>query len=133
MNPVVERCKTEKDCLVLAENAKKKGRIDIVDEANLRAVQLRQEEYRDTGRRPDIDYHACGLKDGEIIYLPDLDIEVEVYSHRKLFFEGTDTYITTIEKELISRGLARIKVVAKWRIKNTDELLNDAYERAYPK
>ena len=133
MNPIVERCKTEKDCLVLAENAKKKDRIDIVDEANLRAVQLRQVDYRDTGRRPDIDYHACGLKSGEMIYLPDVNVEAEVYSHRTLLFEGVETYITTIEKELISRGLARIKVVTKWRIKKTDELLNDAYESAYPK
>lgn len=31
MNPIVERCRTEKDCLVLANNARKKGRIDIVD------------------------------------------------------------------------------------------------------
>ena len=133
MNAIVERCRTEKDCLVLADNARKKGRIDIVDEANLRASQLRQQEYHDTGRRPDIDYHACGLKTGEIIYLPDSDVEAEVYTHRTLLFEGEENYITTIEKELISRGLARINVAAKWRIKKTGELLNDAYERAYPK
>ena len=28
MNPIVERCKTEKDCLVRAENAKKTGVVD---------------------------------------------------------------------------------------------------------
>jgi hypothetical protein len=29
MNPIVERCKTEKECLVLAGNAQRKGRTDI--------------------------------------------------------------------------------------------------------
>lgn len=133
MNPIVERCKTEKDCLVLAENAKNKGRIDIVDEANTRAVELRQQGYRDTGKRPSIDYHACGLKDGDKIYLPDIDIEAQVWSHRKLLFEGCDTYITTIERDLISRGLPNTKIANKWRIQATDEVLNDAYNRAYPK
>ena len=133
MDSIVERCKTEKECLILAENARKKGRMDIVCEANLRAVQFRQQEYRDTGRRPSIDYHACELDDGDIIYLPEINIEAEVYSHRKLLFEGTDTYFTTIEKKLISRGIPSRQVRNKWRIQATDELLNDAYNRAYPK
>ena len=133
MNPIVERCKTEKDCLVLAENAKKKGRIDIVDEANIRAVELRQQGYRDTGKRPSIDYHACGLKDGDKIYLPDIDIKVQVYTHRTLLFEGSETYITLIEKELISRGFSNAKIANKWRVRATDEVLNDVYNRVWPK
>ena len=133
MNPLVEGCKTEKACLRLARNAERKGRIDIVDEANLRAAQFRQEEYRSAGKRPSIDYHACGLKGGDLIYLPDIDIKVQVYTHRTLLFEGSETYITLIEKELISRGFPNTKIANKWRVLATDEVLNDVYNRVWPK
>ena len=130
---ILDKCKTEQDCLTLAKNARAKNRQDIVDAANLKAALIRQEAYKKTGRRPDIDYHACGLKDGELIYLPDLNIEAEVFTHRTLFFEGTEIYITPLEKKLIDKGYPRKQIVNKWRNKQTNELVNDAYNKVYPK
>ena len=133
MDKYLDRCKTEQDCLNLAKNARERNRNDIADAANLKASLIRQEEFKKTGRRPDIDYHACGLKDGDLIYLPDLNIDAKVYTHRTLLFEGAEIYITPLEEKLLDRGFTRKQVVAKWRIKKTDELLNDAYNKAYPK
>ena len=131
MHPLVEKCKTEIDCLALAKNARRKNRDDIADDANLRAAELRRENFRNGGRRPDIDYYICGLKDGSIIYLPEINIEAKVWSHRTLFFEGSEIYITPLEAKLMERGFPRKKIANRWRSKDTDELINDSYNKAY--
>tara|TARA_B100000780_G_C21113015_1_gene449971 strand:- start:210 stop:617 length:408 start_codon:yes stop_codon:yes gene_type:complete len=131
MHPLIEKCKTEKDCLALAKNARRKNRDDIADDANLRAAELRRENFRNGGRRPDIDYHICGLKDGSIIYLPEINIEAKVWSHRTLFFEGSEIYITPLEAKLMEKGFPRKKIANRWRSKDTGELVNDLYNKAY--
>ena len=131
MDPIIKTCKTLKDCLNLADNARKKGRPDIADQANMRAAEIRRDGCRDGGRRPDIDYHICGLKDGDVIYLPELDIDARVYSHRTLLFEGSEIYITPLETKLIDRGLPRSKIANRWRSKESGELVNDMYNKAY--
>ena len=133
MDEIVLKCKTVRDCEKLAENAKRLGNQNIVDEANLRAAQFRKKEYDNGGRRPDIDYHIIGLKDGDAIYLPGLDIEATVYSHRTLWYKNREIYITPLEEELISQGHPSRLVRGKWRVRSNDRLINDAYTEIYPK
>ena len=133
MDERVKRCKTVKDCEILARNAKRIGNQNIVDEANLRAAQFRKKEYDNGGRRPDIDYHIIGLKDGDAIYLPELDIEATVCSHRTLWYKNREIYITPLDEELISQGHPSRLIRGKWRMKSNDRLINDAYNEIYPK
>lgn len=134
MDPRIKKLKTEKECLNFARNAEERGMRDLVDEANLRASLIRREDYKSRGRRPDIDYHIIGLKNDDAIYLPNVDIEASVFSHRTLLFKGSEIYITPLEESLINKGgLKRNQVVGKWRCKKTDELIDDMYRRIYPR
>ena len=134
MDQRIEKLKTEKECINFAKNAAERGMKNLVDESNLKASLIRQEVYKRGGRRPDIDYHIIGLKNDDIIYLPDTDIEASVFSHRTLLFQGSEEYITNIEKDLIEKkGFKRKQVISKWRCKKTDELINDMYLKIYPK
>ena len=79
MDKRIEKLKTEKECINFARNAAERGMKNLVDEANLKASLIRQEIYKGGGRRPDIDYHIIGLKNDDVIYLPDIDIEASVF------------------------------------------------------
>ena len=70
----------------------KQGESDLFHHANYRAALLRKRDYELAGRRPDIDYHILGLKNGDEIYLPDTDIVASVFSHRTLLYQGRDIY-----------------------------------------
>ena len=74
------------------------------------------------------------VKNDDAIYLPNVDIEASVFSHRTLLFKGSEIYITPLEESLINKGgLKRNQVVGKWRCKKTDELIDDMYRRIYPR
>jgi|SaaInlStandDraft_1057018.scaffolds.fasta_scaffold289179_1 hypothetical protein len=134
MHPVLEKAKTEKECLNFADNAKKKGRTDLVDEANYRAALLRKESFKNGAPRPHIDYHILGLKDGDTIYLPNTKIEATIHSHRTLLFEGSEIYITRLETMLREeRGFTSSETRGKWRCKKTDIVLDERYAEIYPK
>ena len=134
MHPVLEKAKTEKECLNFAENAKKKGRTDLVDEANYKAALLRKEAFKNGGKRPDIDYHILGLKDGDTVYLPDTKIEATIQSHRTLLFEGSEFHFTPLETMLREdRGFKYSEIRRKWRCKKTDMVLAERYAEIYPK
>jgi len=128
----IASCKTSKECEAYSKKLKKAGFEEAADMANLRAAQLRKQEYDNGGRRPDIDYHIIGLKDGDVIYLPELDIEATVYSHRTLWYENREIYVTPLQEKLISSGCPSRLVRGKWRMRSNDRLINDAYMEIYP-
>jgi hypothetical protein len=129
----IASCKTAEECEAYSKKLKKEGFQEAADKANLRAAQLRKQEYDNGGRRPDIDYHILGLKDGDAIYLPELDIEATVCSHRTLWYKNREIYITPLEEELISQGHPSRLIRNKWRMRSNDRLINDAYTEIYPK
>jgi hypothetical protein len=100
--------------------------------ATKRIIQLRKNDAELSERRPDIDYHILGLKNGDEIYLPETDVVASIFSHRTLSYKGREVYISALEDELIEH-LPRRLVVAKWRTRNTNENLNDLYNKAFPK
>jgi len=124
---------SEKKCLTLAKNAEKRGRHDLAEAAHYRAAELRAEADIKAGRRPDIDYHYIGLRNGDKIILNSIGVEAEVFSHRTLIYKGREVYITPLEAELLKDGHPRKSVVAKWTVEQTGELLDDLYEKTYGK
>jgi len=133
MEEWIAGCKTSEKCEGYSKKLKEEGFQELADKANLRAAQLRKQEYDNGGRRPDIDYHIIGLKDGDVIYLPELDIEATVYSHRTLWYKNREIYITPLEEELISQDHPSRLIRHKWRMRSNDRLINDAYTEIYPK
>ena len=133
MDEWIAGCNTSQECEAYSKKLKKNGLGELADKANFRAAQLRKQEYDSGGRRPDIDYHIIGLRDGDAIYLPELDIEVTVYSHRTLWYKNREIYITPLEEELISQGHPSRLIRNKWRMRSNDRLINDAYTEIYPK
>ena len=133
MDPRVQRLKTIKSCETFAVNAEKRNYPDLANQARFRASQLRLQGFRDGERRPDIDYHIIGLKNGDDIWLRDLNITASVASHRTLFYQGREIYLTPLEAELIEAGHPSNKVRNNWRVKANDELINDLYNAIYPK
>lgn len=127
----IKLLKTEKQCLNLAKNAKSKGREDIAEAALRRAEEIRIEAAIKSGRRPDINYHYIGLKNGDKLVIEDIGVEVEVYSERTLSYKGREIYITPLEDELIASGIPRKSIVGKWVVQKTGEILNDLYEIVY--
>jgi hypothetical protein len=123
--------KTERECLNLAKNAKKKGREDLEIAALNRAEEIKIEAGIESGRRPDINYHYIGLKNGDKLVLKDIGVEAEVYSERTISYKGREVYITPLEDELVASGHSRKSVVNKWIVKETGEVLNDLYQAAY--
>jgi hypothetical protein len=122
---------TEAECLQLAKNAEAKGDHELAEKSRYRAAQLRFEADIKAGRRPDIDYHFIGLKNGDKILLKDIGEEAEILTHRTLLFKGSEIYITPLENKLIKAGHPRKLVVGKWEVKRTGENLNDLYELKY--
>lgn len=122
---------TVKECLNLAKNARNKGREDIAVAAEHRAEEIRIEAAIKDGRRPDINYHFIGLKNGDKLVIEDIGVEAEVYTDRTLSYKGREVYITPLEDDLIAAGYPRKSIVAKWVVQKTGELLNDLYEAAY--
>lgn len=133
MDGRVVNLKTVKSCENFARNSVKRNFLELADQAWLRAAELRREEYQRGGRRPDVDYHIIGLKNGATIYLPDVDVKATIASHRTLFYKGREIYITPLEKELIEGGLPANKVRAKWCAELSGENIGDLYEGIYPK
>jgi len=129
----IANLKTSEECEAYSKKLKENRYEKLGDKANFRAAQLRKQEYDNGGRRPDIDYHIIGLKDGDAIYLPELDIEATVYSHRTLWYKNREIYITPLEEELISQGHPGRLVRGKWRMRSNDRLIDDAYTEIYPK
>ena len=130
----IRESKNRKRMLEFRRKCEKKGRTDLVDEANYRAALLRKESFKNGAPRPHIDYHILGLKDGDTIYLPDTEIEATIHSHRTLLFEGSEIYITRLETMLREeRGFTSSETRGKWRCKKTDIVLDERYEEIYPK
>jgi len=127
----IKLLKTEKECLNLAKNAKRKGREDIAEAALHRAEEIRIESAIKSGRRPDINYHFIGLKNGDKLVIEGIGVEAEVYSERTLSYKGREVYITPLEDELIASGIPRKSIVGKWAVQKTGENLNDLYEISY--
>ena len=122
---------TEAECLQLAKNAEAKGVHDLAEKARYRAAQLRAEADIKAGRRPDIDYHFIGLRNGDKIVLRDIGEEAEVLTHRTLLYKGSEIYITPLEDKLMNDGHPRKSVVGKWEVERTGENLSDLYELKY--
>lgn len=127
------KLKSVKDCEIFANNATKRNRPDLAEQALYKAAQLRKEEYDRGGRRPDIDYHIIGLKNGDKICLEELDITATVASYKTLLYKGRETFRTTIEKELIAANLPSSKIRGKWRIESSGDLIDELHGRIYPK
>ena len=122
---------TEAECLQLAKNAEAKGFHDLAEKARHRAAQLRAEADIKAGRRPDIDYHYIGLKNGDKIVLRDIGEEAEVLTHRTLLYKGSEIYISPLEDKLMNEGHPRKLVVGKWEVERTGENLSDLYVLKY--
>jgi hypothetical protein len=122
---------TAEECLQLAKNAEARGIDDLAEQARYRAAQLRAEADIKAGRRPDIDYHYLGLKNGDKLLLRDIGEEAEVFSHRTLLYKGGEIYITPLEEKLMKSGYPRSSVVARWEVERTGENLSDLYELKY--
>ena len=100
----IDRIEDLKKCEAMATNIKaKQGESELFHYANFRASVLRANEAKRAGRRPDIDYHVIGLKNGDEIYLPDTDVSATIYSHRTLLYKGREVYITPLETELMEQ------------------------------
>lgn len=124
-----------KKCESMARNIKtQRGESELFHHANYKASLLRKEEAQRMGRRPDIDYHVIGLKNGDEIYLPDTEVTATIFSHRTLEYKGREVYITPLERELIEElGLPRNKVVNKWIAQKNGRNLGMMYNEIYPK
>ena len=133
MDRRVLRLNSIKSCEVFAANAQERGFSELADEARMRAAQLRKQAYDNGARRPDIDYHIIGLKNGDRIFLPELGVTAEIASHRTLYYQGREVYITPLESELVEAGFASRDVRGKWRAESNGELINDMYSAIYPK
>ena len=129
----IDRIDDLKKCEIMAINIKtKQGESDLFHHANFRASLLRANEAKRAGRRPDIDYHVIGLKNGDEIYLPDTDVSATIYSHRTLLYKGREVYITPLETELMTH-LPRKKVFDRWLVQETGEHLGTMYSKLFPK
>lgn len=115
----------------LAKNAEDRGNFDLADMARYRAAELRAEADLKAGRRPDIDYHFMGLKNGEKLLLTEIGEEAEVFTHRTLLYKGSEIYITPLEEYLMKAGHPRKLVVGRWEIESTGENLGDLYISTY--
>jgi len=119
-------------CMTLAKNTEERGRPDLAEAAYYRAARLRAESDLKLGRRPDIDYHLIGLKNRSTLIIKEIGVEAEVYSHRTLYYKGSEIYITPLEEKLVDAGHSRKSVVGRWVVKETGELLSDLYEEKHP-
>ena len=129
----IDRIEDLKKCETMATNIKaKQGESELFHYANFRASILRAKEAKRAGRRPDIDYHVIGLKNGDEIYLPDTDVSATIYSHRTLLYKGREVYITPLETELMEH-LPRKKVFDRWLVRETGEHLGTMYSKKFPK
>lgn len=122
---------TAEECMQLAKNAENRGDPGLAEKARYRAAQLRAEADIKAGRRPDIDYHFIGLKNGDKLVIKEIGVEAEVHSHRTLHYKRSEIYITPLEERLVKEGHARKSVVGRWVVERTGELLNDLYELKY--
>jgi len=122
---------TAEECLQLAINAEARGFDDLAEKARNRAAELRAEADIKAGRRPDIDYHYLGLKNGDKILLNEIGEEAVVCSHRTLLYKGSEIYITPLEEKLIKAGHPRKSIVGRWEVERTGENLSDLYELKY--
>ena len=122
---------TAEECMQLAKNADARGFSDLAEQARRRAAQLRAEADIKAGRRPDIDYHFIGLRNGDKLLLREIGEEAEVFTHRTLLYKGSEVYITPLEEKLMKAGHPRRLVVACWEVERTGENLGDLYELAY--
>lgn len=127
----IKAIKTVEQCENLARNAKQKGRDDLVEAALRRAEEIRIEQAVGAGRRPDINYLYLGLRIGDKLVLPEIEVEAEVFSDRMLAYKGSAIHISPLEDELIAAGHPRRAVANKWVVKDTGESLSDLYERIY--
>jgi hypothetical protein len=125
----IESCKTFKQCETLAKNYRDHGHDDLADKADKHAANLR---YRQLSRRPPIDYHYIGLKTGQELKLPALNIVAKVADYRNLLYKGKYRSFTSISNELKSEGI-RDKDTKNWIRVDTGEKVNDLYEKAWPK
>ena len=122
---------TAEECMQLAKNAEDRGNSDLADKARYRAAELRAEADIKAGRRPDIDYHFMGLKNGDKLLLREIGEEAEVLTHRMLLYKGREIYITPLETELMNAGHPRKSVVGRWEVERTGENLGDLYISTY--
>lgn len=127
----VKKFQTEQECLNLAENARKKGRDDLADAALYRAEEIRIEQAKKTGRRPDINYHFIGLNNGDKLIIEDIGVEAEVYSERTLLYKGREVYLTPLREELIKMGYPSDAIKSKWIVAKNGTNLKDLYEAVY--
>jgi hypothetical protein len=122
---------TAEECMQLAKNAEDRGNSDLADKARYRAAELRAEADIKAGRRPDIDYHFMGLKNGEKLLIREIGEEAEVFTHRTLLYKGSEIYITPLEEYLIKAGHPRKLVVGRWEVESTGGNLGDLYISTY--
>ena len=122
---------TAEECLQLAINAEARGFDDLAEKARYRAAELRAEADIKAGRRPDIDYHYLGLKNGDKLILRDIGEEAEVFTHRTLLYKGSEIYITPLEEKLMKAGNPRKLVVGRWEVERTGENLGYLYDLKY--
>jgi hypothetical protein len=122
---------TAEECMQLAKNAEDRGNSDLADKARHRAAELRAEADIKAGRRPDLDYHFMGLKNGEKLLLIEIGEEAEVFTHRTLLYKGSEIYITPLEEDLIKAGHPRKLVVGRWEVESTGVNLGDLYISTY--
>ena len=86
----INQMNSEEKCMRLAKNAEERGRPDLAEAARNRAARLRAESNLKQGRRPNIDYHLIGLKNGSKLIIEAIGVEAQVYSHRTLFYKGSE-------------------------------------------
>lgn len=129
----IDKITDRKKCEQMGTNIlSKQGESELFHYANYRASLLRKREFELAGRRPDIDYHILGLRNGDEIYLPDTDFVAFVFSHRTLLCQGREVYITPLETDLMER-LPRKLVAHQWRVRATDERIDELYNKIYPR
>ena len=117
--------------MTLAKNAEVKGRSDLAEAAYLRAARLKATSDLKQGRRPSIDYHLIGLKNGSVLIIEEIGEEAEVYTNRTLLYKGSEIYISPLAEKLIDEGNPRKSVIGQWVVKETGERINDLYKKTY--
>jgi len=130
-DPRIKEHFTIEQCMQLAINAEARGDPNLAEEARYRAAQLRVQADIKADRRPDIDYHYLGLKNGDKLLLREIGEEAEVFTHRTLLYKGSEIYITPLEEKLMEAGHPRKSVVSRWEVERTGENLGDLYKLKY--